>query len=141
MVEEMPILLGVAGLLAFWPYHRNLVLFGSLISDNPASICTKEIELGGVFLPGSRAGVMARKNSSTALLQGLVCTGGILLSFWFMTLGVIFYCDGGIARLVGNASFTESTSNIYDRVMLTASCRGSDYLCGTLHFRWSWGLT
>ena len=88
------VLLGFAGLIAAWPYGRNLLLFGSIISDNPAVFALKELRWAEYFS-------MARGLESWpekiqyGIFKGWFALEAYALAFWSMSLGVALY----LARL------------------------------------------
>ena len=91
---QASVLLGIAGLIAAWPYGRNLLLFGSIISDNPAVFALKELRWAEYF-------AMARGLESWpekiqyGIFKGWFALEAYALAFWSMSLGVALY----LARL------------------------------------------
>ncbi len=91
---QASVLLGIAGVIAAWPYGRNLLLFGSIISDNPAVFALKELHWAEYFS-------MARGLESWpekiqyGIFKGWFALEAYALAFWCMSLGVVLY----LARL------------------------------------------
>jgi len=81
---------GIACLIAAWPYGRNLMLFGSLISDNPAVFALPSLRWDDYF--AYNRGL----NSPGALLQYGLFKGWFALEsyggvFWLMAVGGWLY--------------------------------------------------
>jgi 4-amino-4-deoxy-L-arabinose transferase-like glycosyltransferase len=129
-MHQIPVLLGVAGLVAAWPYCRNLELFGSFISDNPAVFALQKLNWPEYFS-------MARGLESWpekiqyGLFKGWFALEAYSLSFWLMTLGAVLYWRQMNLRLSGTHLHHENAPGIFDRLMLTASGVVVVYLCGT----------
>jgi len=128
-MHQIPVLLGVAGLVAAWPYCRNLELFGSFISDSPAVFALQELNWSQYFS-------MARGLESWpekiqyGLFKGWFALEAYSLSFWLMTLGAVLYWRQANRRLRGTYLHQEDTSSLFNRLMLTATGVVVVYHCG-----------
>lgn len=103
LVAAAVALLCVAALVGGWPYWRNMMLFGSPISDNPAVFAMPELHWDDYF------SINRGLNNPTAMLQYGIFKGWFALEsygfiFWGMTVGVLFFLIGNrltsIRRLV-----------------------------------------
>jgi hypothetical protein len=106
-VQETVSLVGVALLFGSWPYWRNLQIFGSLISDNPAVFALPSLDWHGYFAT-SRGLDNWLAVLQYGLLKGWFSLEAYGWAFWLMILGamVVFnyflrptwwaiLCDGG----------------------------------------------
>ncbi|MGQ3892483.1 hypothetical protein [Legionella sp. CNM-4043-24] len=85
---EFAVALGMAMLIAGYPYWKNLLIFGSPISDNPAVFALKSLDWQGYFRYARGL------NTGPALVQYGIFKGWFVpeaygLNFWLMTLGAI----------------------------------------------------
>ena len=89
-LKQVTVMLSVAGLIAAWPYGRNLKLFGTFISDTPAVFALKGLGWTEYFL-------MARGLDSSldmityGMFKGWFQPAAFSFSFWVMTLGLLTY--------------------------------------------------
>jgi 4-amino-4-deoxy-L-arabinose transferase-like glycosyltransferase len=86
-------LICIAALVGAWPYWRNMMLFGSPISDNPAVFAMPELHWDDYF------SINRGLNNPTAMLQYGILKGWFALEsygfiFWGMTVGVLFFLIG-----------------------------------------------
>lgn len=105
---EAVIALFVAGILAAWPYIRNVSIFGSPISDTPRVFAAPELRWDEYFL------IARGLDSLSATIQYGVFKGWFSFeafgfSFWLMTAAlVLFGCQLGL-RKIGRAFLSPST--------------------------------
>ena len=91
---QVIVLLSTAGLIAAWPSGRNLLLFGSIISDNPAVFALKEL-LWAEYFSMARGLESWPEKIQYGIFKGWFALEAYALGFWCMSLGVVLY----LARL------------------------------------------
>lgn len=130
LIQKIPVLLGVSGLVAAWPYCRNLALFGSLISDNPAVFALPALDWPAYFSM-ARGLVSWPEKIQYGLLKGWFAPEAYSLSFWFMTIGAaLFFRE----RICGKSKASQNhgkDSGTFGRLMLAVTVIVIAYLGGT----------
>lgn len=87
VVQESLSLVGVAFLFGSWPYWRNLQIFGSPISDNPAVFALPSLDWQGYFAIGRGLDHWVAA-LQYGLLKGWFSFEAYGWAFWLMILGV-----------------------------------------------------
>lgn len=87
-LAESAVMVGVAVSLGVWPYARNVIIFGTPISDNPAVFSLPELAWGDYFSIGRGL------DTWTAIVQygwlkGWFALEAYGLAFWLMLLGLL----------------------------------------------------
>ena len=80
----------VAALIAAWPYLRNMAIFGSPISDNPAVSAMPELNWGE-FLRYSRGLDNWLAVIQYGVLKGWFAVTAFGWSFWLMSVGAVLF--------------------------------------------------
>lgn len=122
----------VAALISAWPYLRNMAIFGSPISDNPAVFAMPELNWGE-FLRYSRG-----LDNWLAVLQYGVLKGWFAItafgwSFWLMSIGAVLFLRHELLGTVrdriqhGTAGLDAGASALFVCLLVTLC-----YLCGVL---------
>ncbi len=88
LAQECGILLIVATVLAFWPYWRNTVLFGSPISDNPIVFGLPTLAWHDYFTTGRGIDHFVAV-VQYGWLKGWFAIEAYGMTFWLMLLGVV----------------------------------------------------
>jgi 4-amino-4-deoxy-L-arabinose transferase-like glycosyltransferase len=130
LIQQIPVLLCVSGLVAAWPYCRNLALFGSLISDNPAVFALPALDWPAYFSM-ARGLVSWPEKIQYGLLKGWFAPEAYSAWFWFMTLGTALYFkdwNRGKGETLQNCGRDSGT---FGRLMLTVAGIVIVYLGGT----------
>jgi len=81
---------GIAVLFATWPYCRNFMVFGSLISDNPAVFAMPELAWDEYFRIARGIDSWPEK-IQYGILKGWFALEAYSLLFWFMIAGTVLY--------------------------------------------------
>lgn len=89
-IKPIAVLFIVAALVAIAPYIRNLFLFGSVISDNPAVFAMAELAWDEYFSIARGIEFWADR-IQYGILKGLFATEAYSFSFWFMGFGLLFF--------------------------------------------------
>ena len=89
LARQLGVLLGIAGLMAAWPYCRNIMLFGSFISDAPAVFVLDRLGWAEYF---SKVRGLASwpEKIQYGILKGWFALEAYSWSFWLMLPGVAF---------------------------------------------------
>ena len=87
-IKESISMIGVAFLFGFWPYWRNLKIFGSAVSDNPVVFAIPSLDWAGYFSFGRGLDNWAAV-LQYGLLKGWFSFEAYGWAFWLMTLGIV----------------------------------------------------
>ena len=131
LVKQLGALLGIAGLIAAWPYGRNFLLFGSFISDTPAVFAMEELNWAEYFSKVRGMSTWSEK-IQYGILKGWFALEAYSWSFWLMLPGVIFCVrrwNGGHLWEVLRKGQAEDMPERWKLVMLGVMIC---YLCGVV---------
>jgi hypothetical protein len=130
-MRQLGTMLCIAMPLAAWPYFRNLLLYGSLISDNPAVFDMPELAWGEYFRI-SRGIDSWPERIQYGILKGWFAFEAYSISFWLMAWGVGLY----VRRLLSQANWSDLcrgiVSSMPERWLYAALGVVLCYLGGTL---------
>ena len=79
-----------AGLVAAWPYFRNLEIFGAFISDNPAVFALQELRWSDYFALARSLESWTNK-IQYGFFKGWFAPEAYSIAFWLMFIGIYFY--------------------------------------------------
>lgn len=87
LARQAAFMLGVAALAAAWPYWRNLLVFGSFISDNPAVFALEKLNWPEYFR--MQRGLDSWPDKiQYGIFKGWFALDAYGLAFWFMVAGL-----------------------------------------------------
>jgi len=110
---------GAATLVAAWPYCRNLTLFGSLISDNPAVFAMPELAWEEYFRLTRGIDSWPEK-IQYGILKGWFALEAYSLLFWLMLLGAAIYMRRLVSEVNAPRIRAGDLSSVPDPWNLTA---------------------
>ena len=90
LMKQAAIIIGIASMIAAWPYWRNLQVFGSLISDNNVIFALPNLHWEELFSL-SRGYMTWWDKIQYGLFKGWFSTSSFAATFWLMTLGIVLY--------------------------------------------------
>ena len=128
-LAESAVMVGVAVLFGAWPYIRNVFIFGTPISDNPAVFSLPELAWGDYFSIGRGL------NTWPAVVQygwlkGWFAVEAYGLAFWLMLLGLLtlMYAWRRREPLPPLLRVAAATVGCYLLAMLTSTLLGLDLM-------------
>ncbi|MFT8258677.1 MAG: ArnT family glycosyltransferase [Candidatus Symbiodolus clandestinus] len=91
LLRRLFIMLSMACFIVAWPYGRNLLIYGKLISDTPIVFSIPELEWQVYFNLNRGINSLSEK-IQYGVLKGWFCFEAYAFNFWFMGFALIIYC-------------------------------------------------
>lgn len=125
-------MLSVALLLAFWPYWRNMQIYGSPISDNPIVFALPQLNWPEYFTMARGYGSYSEK-IQYGVFKGWAMPESYSLAFWLMLPGVLLFLRSTSIRSIfmeriNTESFADGKAQWFRVVLAIVLC----YLCGVV---------
>ena len=127
--RQLILILGVAAAFAFWPYARNMRIYGALISDTPPVFAMPELAWSEYFRI-SRLIDSLSERIQYGMLKGWFAFESYSLTFWLMTIGVVLYLKNNPAFLRRNSFRNLSTGALPNHRLLCALGIMGTYFAG-----------
>lgn len=116
-LRNLVLVLGIV-MVAGWPYFRNLIMFGSLVSDNPAVFALPELNWPEYFSKARGLESFSEK-VQYGIFKGWTILRSYGFAFWFMTLGV-FLTSYAVPKKIWLNSFLGKGISSQYRLQCTA---------------------
>jgi hypothetical protein len=87
--KQLCVVAGIACVVAAWPYLRNVKIFGSLVSDNPAVFAMPQLHWDEYFAK-ARGLEHWPERIQYGIFKGWFALESFGLTFWFASLGLCF---------------------------------------------------
>lgn len=130
LARSLALMLVAAAVVAAWPYGRNLALFGSLISDNPAVFAMPELNWVEYF-EKARSLTTWPEKIQYGILKGWFVLDAYGFVFWFMLPGIWLWLRTR-PRVAWTAALRHGSWGDVDRLFAAAGAIILVYLGGVL---------